>query len=308
MLLVHSPSSLAAALSLALASGACSTDRARPSPARAPATARARAEPDPVPEPEPEPEPAAVSVSAPLHASSSTPDADEPPPDHPMLEKPAPPRPREPPRADPEVHAVFLGARTITVDGLSDEPIWSAAEPAVYARDAEGRDTPFETRARFAWSKTALYAFFDVAYAGFHADASKPVTVERAALEKEDCVELVLVPDAKRPNRVLDVAVGPFGHFFDAALDRASGERDTSWSSGALVGTARDPLAHTVAIEVALTARDVTSALAPGARLSLGLFRFEGAVRRELLAWRTPRTAKPDVHAPDALGALVLDP
>jgi hypothetical protein len=122
-------------------------------------------------------------------------------------------------------------------------------------------------------------------------------------------VELFLGPDAARPRRYFEVELGAFGHFFDIDVDREKGKQDTKWSSGAKIGTARDATAHTAVIEVALTSPDVTQALAPGARLPLGLYRIEGTGEsRQYLAWSPPRTAKPNFHVPEAFGSLVIDP
>jgi uncharacterized protein (DUF362 family) len=242
------------------------------------------------------------------HVPKPAPQPAEDPTDKPALEKPPAAEPTKTGSGKPEVHAVFAGDADFKADGVADESFWKKATPAVFATDYAGHATPIETKVRFAWSKKGLYAFFDLAYAGFHTDTSKPIDVEREGLYKEDCVEIFLTPDPARPKHYFEIELGPFGHFFDIDVDREKGKSDTKWSSGAKIGTVRDASTHTASIEVALTAADVKGALAAGARLPLGLYRIEGTGERQYLAWSPPRTPKPNFHVPEAFGALVLDP
>jgi hypothetical protein len=138
-------------------------------------------------------------------------------------------------------------------------------------------------------------------------DRSRPVGVEREGLYKEDCVEIFLGPDAKTPKRYYEIELGPFGHFFDIDVD--AGKPNTAWSSGARIATIQQPEKYMSTVEVAFEARDITRLLVPGARLPLGLFRIERkGDKRYYLAWRPPRTAKPNFHVPESFGVLVIDP
>jgi uncharacterized protein (DUF362 family) len=227
--------------------------------------------------------------------------------EHPLRADDPPPRV---PSAAAEAHAArLLRGEVIQLDGVSDEAVWARAKAISWSTDPSGSETPFETTVRFAWSASALYALFELGYLGFHADTSKPVEVEREGLLKEDCVKLLITPDPGRPARSFEIALGPFGHFLDAEVDRA-GRRDARWSSGAKIGTLRDPSTHTAAIEVELASADIAKALAAGARLPLGLSRVEGAVRRHHLTWRPGDPAAKAKARPElaGLGALVLDP
>ena len=208
------------------------------------------------------------------HAAKPASHTEEPPPDEPVLDKDQP-APAPAATGKPEAHAIHVDVEP-KIDGVADEAAWAKAKPVSFATDYAGKTTPIATRVRFLWSKKALYAFFDLTYAGFHTDTTRPIDVEREGLYKEDCVELFLGPDAARPKHYFEVELGAFGHFFDIDVDRDKGKQDTKWSSGAKIGTARDATAHTAVIEVALTSADVTQALAPGARLPLGLYRIEG--------------------------------
>ena len=59
-------------------------------------------------------------------------------------------------------------------------------------------------------------------------------------------------------------------------------------------------------IELAVASPEVLAALAPNAKLPLGLFRMEGKAPRQYLAAFPTRTPKPNFHVPDAFGTLVL--
>jgi len=212
-----------------------------------------------------------------------------------------------PPTGKSELHAAALGSETITVDGRGDEAAWGRAKLIHWDTDYAGVATGIHSKARFLWSKDALYALFELEGAGLHTDASKPVKVEREGLYKEDCVEIFFTPDPGRPNHYYEVEVGPFGHFFDLEIDKDAKKSIISWSSKPAIATSRDAKAHRATIEIKLAAPEITGALAPGARLPLGLYRMEGLPERRYLAWSPPRTKKPNFHVPSAFGLLVLE-
>lgn len=196
----------------------------------------------------------------------------------------------------------------MTIDGQIDDA-WKAAPVTSFSTDWAGAETGIETRVRFAWSRHALYTLWELEGAGVNVDASRPLEVERAKLYEEDCVELFLGPDASEKTRYFEVEVGPLGHFLDLEIDRAKAKKqsDVAWSSNPRIATKVDRDARKVTIEVELRARDVVSALRPGASLPLGLYRMEGKSPRRYLAWSPTRTPKPNFHVPDAFGTLKID-
>jgi uncharacterized protein (DUF362 family) len=207
----------------------------------------------------------------------------------------------------PVAHAAPLGDGAIVIDGKGDDAPWSQAKPVSWETDYAGVPTGAVTRARFVYAPAGLYALFEVQGTGLHTDRARPTDVPRPKLYEEDCVEMFFTPDPAHRRRYLETELGPFGHFLDVSVDLDHGS-DTTWSSGARIGTSRDAVAHTATIEVLLTAPEITKALAPGARLPLALYRMEGTAPREYLAWSPPRTARPNFHVPEAFGTLVLDP
>jgi hypothetical protein len=152
-----------------------------------------------------------------------------------------------------------------------------------------------------------LFVLFELSSAGLHGDESAPTDRDRLKLYEQDCVELFLGPDAARPQHYYEIELGPFGHFLDLEIDRAQKKSRVEWSSGVLVRAARSPAEHSAIIEARLSAPELVRALVPGARLPLALYRMEGAEPRQYLAWRPPRTPKPNFHVPDGFGILAVD-
>ncbi len=200
-------------------------------------------------------------------------------------------------------HAAPLGADKIAIDGRADEPVWARAQPVEWTTDYAGVDTGIKTRARFVWGKDALYVLFELEGAASNTDVSKPIDIEREKLWAEDCAEIFLDTTPGSPKSYFEIEVGPKGHFLDLSIDNK--KSDVAWSSGLQLATARD---KTVVLELALTAKDIVGAFKPGASFPLGLYRMEGKDPRHYLAWRPPRTKKPNFHVPEAFGTLTLDP
>jgi hypothetical protein len=157
------------------------------------------------------------------------------------------------------------------------------------------------------YSERALFALYELSQAGLVVDHSFPTDKERPRLYQEDCVELFLAPDPARPSRYYEIELGPAGHFLDLEVDRERKVENVAWSSGVVVATSSDAAARTAVIEARFTAPEIVAALKPGARLPLALFRMDGKAPRRYLAWRPPRSKKPNFHVPEAFGTLVID-
>jgi uncharacterized protein (DUF362 family) len=209
--------------------------------------------------------------------------------------------------ARPVVHASALGDGRIAIDGKGDDAPWAHATPVSWDTDYAAVPTGTVTRARFVYAPAGLYALFELEGTGLHTDRTRPTDVPRAKLYEEDCVELFFTPDPAHRRRYFETELGPFGHFLDVSVDLDHGS-DTTWSSGAHIGTTRDEGARKATIEVLLTAPEIGKALVPGAHLPLALYRMEGTGPRQYLAWSPPRTARPNFHVPEAFGSIVLDP
>jgi uncharacterized protein (DUF362 family) len=208
--------------------------------------------------------------------------------------------------APPLAHAKHVPTSPV-IDGRA-EPVWTSAPAVTWQTDYAGVNADITTKARFLWTEGALFVLFELSGAGLHVDASRPVASERLKLYEEDCVELFIGPQPARPQHYYEIELGPLGHFFDLEIDRAAKASRTEWSSGVTSKTTTDAVHHTAVIEARLAAPEIVTALAAGARLPLALYRMEGKAPRQYLAWRPPRTAKPNFHVPEGFGTLQVDP
>jgi hypothetical protein len=207
--------------------------------------------------------------------------------------------------AAPVAHARHVKVAPV-IDGQLD-PLWATTPSVSWRTDYAGADTGVGTSARFLWTEGALFALFELSGAGLNVDASRPLTSERTKLYEEDCVELFVAPEPARPEHYYEIELGPLGHFFDLEIDRARKASRPEWSSGLQVKTSNDPAGHTALIEARLSAPELASALVAGARLPLALYRMEGKAPRQYLAWRPPRTPKPNFHVSEGFGTLQCD-
>ena len=187
--------------------------------------------------------------------------------------------------------------------------MWDKATPLAFETDWAGKPTRTPTHVRALWSSRALYLLWELDGAGLaNTDRARPIDQERVDLYEEDCVELMLAPDPRERRRYFEIELGPYGHFFDIAVDRIAKKSDNAWSAQLKIGTSRDDAKHRAIIEVAIEAPEIVQALAAGAQLPVGLYRMEGKAPRQYLAAFPTRTPKPNFHVPAAFGALVLEP
>jgi uncharacterized protein (DUF362 family) len=205
----------------------------------------------------------------------------------------------------PVVRAAHV-VRLPTIDGRIDSA-WRLVAPVTWGTDYAGNDSGIVTRARFLWGDAGLFALFELSSADLNVDTTQPTSVERLRLYEEDCVELFFTPDRARPNQYYELELGPFGHWSDIAVDRERKQQRVGWSSQAEVATQHDAAARTAIIEARFSAPEIVNALRAGARLPVALYRIEGKGNRKFLAWRPPRTNKPNFHLPEGFGILLLD-
>lgn len=205
------------------------------------------------------------------------------------------------------------------IDG-GDDAVWDTAPALPWSTNWRGEPVAINTTVRALWSPAAadapatLYLRWeldDADLAAGNTDQTRPIDQERIDLYVEDCVELFLTPNPDEPTRYFEIELGPYGHFFDLAIDRAAKTAATrsvaSWSGGLRIGTSRDAAKKHAVIEVAITAPEIASVLRVGASLPIGLYRMEGKKPRQYLAAFPTNTPKPNFHVPTAFGRLVLE-
>ncbi len=219
-------------------------------------------------------------------------------------------QPTTPTAERPVVHAANLGGETIVVDGRALDAAWARATPVTWDTDYAGNATGIATHVRFMHSPAGLFGLWELEGAALDdTDLTRSPEVSRPKLYEEDCVELFFTPDPKRPRHYFETELGPFGHFFDVAVDRDAHTSDTKWSSGVTVRATQDKAAHRATIEAELVSTEyLPPFVVPGARLPIGLYRMEGKTPRRYLAFSPPRTERPDFHVPEAFGTLIVDP
>jgi hypothetical protein len=209
------------------------------------------------------------------------------------------------------IHAAHVADGEVpAMDGTVDA-VWERAAPLVFATDWMGRDTPHRATVRVLWSARGLHVLWQLEGAGLATDTARPIDQERTGLYEEDCVEVFVAPDPALRGRYFEIEVGPFGHWFDIAVDRTDRpgvkKSDTAWSGQLAIGTTRDPASQTATIELTIAAPELVAALRGGSTLPIGLHRMEGKKPRRYLMAFPGRTAKPSFHAPTGFGQLVLD-
>src|SRR5262249_30766251 len=126
------------------------------------------------------------------------------------------------PERAPHLHAAHVADDELPRLDAAPAPggVWDKAEPLRFTTDWAGRATRTATEVRALWSARGLYLRWDLEGAGLHSDTTRPTDVERTDLYEEDCVELFFTPDPSQPRRYYEIELGPFGHFFDIAVDR----------------------------------------------------------------------------------------
>lgn len=206
----------------------------------------------------------------------------------------------------PTLRAAHVTSPAVSVDGAIDE-VWAAAPPSSFATDWAGQPTASRTTVRAIWTEHALYMLWQIEGTGLNTDRTRPIGVEREGLYNEDCVEIFFTPNPAEPKKYFEIELGPYGHYFDLAIDKKDNTSDIRWSSGAEIATVQDPVNHTAIIEVALTSPDIVRSLKSGANLPINLFRMEGKGARQYLAWSPTKTPRPNFHVPEAFGTLSLE-
>lgn len=219
-----------------------------------------------------------------------------------------------------QLHAKAIApADAPRIDG-ADDKVWDQAVVLPWSTNWQGQSVGINTTVRALWhaaqgaTPATLYLRWeldDASLAANGTDQTRPIDQERIDLYVEDCVELFLAPDATQPAKYFEIEVGPYGHYFDLAIDRsaatAAQRSDASWSGGLRIGTSRDVANHRAVIELAITAPEISQVLRSGAMLPIGLYRMEGKKPRQYLAAFPTNTPKPNFHVPSAFGMLVLE-
>ena len=214
-------------------------------------------------------------------------------------------------------YTVLRAATPPVIDGKLDEAAWAAA-PAI--RDfvfpwwKEGKKEP--TVAKLLWDDEHLY----VAFICQDAHITARHTARDGKIPEDDCVEIMLTPDADRPHVYFNVEFNVIGGILDNFRpDGPDKPRAPKWDAEGLKlagthdGTLNDDrdTDRSWQVEVAIPWRNFAAhmkSLPPraGAVMRANLNRHGGATNPQYSQWSHGGTPKPAFHTPDRFGRLTL--
>lgn len=214
-------------------------------------------------------------------------------------------------------HVIRRAPAPLTIDGNFDEPAWQAARTVgdwVFPWWRAGARE--QTRARLLWDEEYLYLAFECDDA--HITARH---VERdGKIPEDDCVELMLAPDAARPQVYFNIEFNVLGGILDNFRPHGPHQpRAPKWDAegvkiaGAWTGTLNDDrdTDRSWRVEVAIPWRNFAAYMksAPpraGSEMRLNLNRSGGRTNPQFSQWASGGTPKPAFHTPDRFGRVTL--
>jgi hypothetical protein len=214
-------------------------------------------------------------------------------------------------------YTVLRAATPPEIDGRLDEAAWFAA-PAVGAFTftwwKEGRKE--QTCAKLLWDDDCLY----LAFLCEDAHITARHTERDGRIPEDDCVELMLAPDAERPEVYFNIEFNVLGGILDNFRpDGPNKPRAPKWDAdgvkiaGSHAGTLNDDTDtdRSWQVEVAIPWRNFTAQARvipprPGTVMHANLNRHGGRTNPQYSQWSPADTPKPSFHTPGRFGRIVL--
>lgn len=229
--------------------------------------------------------------------------------------QPAGSRPATPYRV-PE-YTIFRAATPLTIDGKFDELAWFAAPSIgefVFPWWKEGKKE--QTGAKLLWDDEYLY----LAFVCEDAHITARHTERDGKIPEDDCVEVMLAPDADRPRVYFNIEFNVLGGIIDNFRPHGPDKpRAPKWDADGvkIAGSHSGTLNHDSdtdrvwQVEVAIPWRNFTGnakSIPPRADtvMRLNLNRSGGQTNRQYSQWAAGGTPKPSFHTPDRFGRVVL--
>ena len=203
------------------------------------------------------------------------------------------------------------------IDGEFDEPAWAAAPSAgdfVFTWYKAGRQE--QTRVRLLWDDECLYlaAICDDA----HITARH--TERDGKIPEDDCLEIMLAPNAATPRIYFNLEFNVIGGLLDNFRPNGPDQpRAPKWDAegvriaGRHVGTLNDDsdTDQHWQVEVAIPWRNFAAVAAavpprPGTVMRMNLNRHGGKTNPQYSQWAQADTPRPSFHTPDRFGRLIL--
>lgn len=214
-------------------------------------------------------------------------------------------------------YTIYRAASPLAIDGRLDEPEWFAAPSVsefVFPWWQSGKKE--RTSAKLLWDDEYLY----LAFVCEDAHITARHTERDGKIAEDDCVELMLTPDADRPRVYFNIEFNVIGGILDNFRPNGPDKpRAPKWDAegvklaGSFVGTLNDDtdVDRHWQVEVAIPWRNFTEhakAIPPraGAAMRLNLNRHGGKTNRQYSQWAAGGTPKPSFHTPDRFGRVVL--
>lgn len=214
-------------------------------------------------------------------------------------------------------YTVLRAAVPPAIDGKLDEAAWLAA-PAitdfVFPWRTGGKKE--QTVAKLLWDDEHLY----IAFLCEDAHITARHTERDGKIPEDDCVEIMLTPDADRPHVYFNIEFNVIGGILDNFRPHGPDKpRAPKWDAagvklaGTYTGTLNDDsdTDRSWQVEVAIPWRNFSAQLKSlppraGAVMRANLNRHGGKTNAQYSQWSHGGTPKPAFHTPDRFGRLVL--
>jgi hypothetical protein len=220
------------------------------------------------------------------------------------------------PNRRPE-YTILRAASPLKVDGKFDEAAWFAAASVgafVFPWWKEGRKE--QTCAKLLWDDEYLY----LAIVCEDAHVSARHTERDGKIPEDDCVEVMLAPNADQPRVYFNIEFNVIGGILDNFRPNGPDKpKAPKWDAegvkiaGTWIGTPNDDSDRDESwqVEVAIPWRnfkDYARAVPPqpGTVMFLNLNRQGGKTNAQYSQWAPAGTAKVSFHTPDRFGAVTL--
>lgn len=214
-------------------------------------------------------------------------------------------------------YTILRATAPIAIDGKLDEPDWMAAPTVgdfVFPWWKDGAREP--TSARLLWDDDYLYLAFRCEDA--HITARH--TERDGKIPLDDCVELMIAPDADHPRVYFNIEFNVLGGILDNFRPNGPDQpRAPKWDAdgvkiaGTYAGTLNDDrdVDRYWQVEVAIPWRnfsDTAKAIPPrpGAVMRANLNRSGGQTNPQYSQWASGGGSKPRFHTPDRFGRVIL--
>ena len=203
------------------------------------------------------------------------------------------------------------------IDGAFDEPAWAAAPAAgdfVFTWYKSGRQE--QTNVRLIWDDEYLY----LAATCDDAHITARHTERDGKIPEDDCLEIMLAPNAATPRIYFNLEFNVIGGLLDNFRPNGPDQpRAPKWDAegvriaGKWSGTLNDDsdTDRHWQVEVAIPWRNFAAVAAaapprPGTVMRMNLNRHGGKTNPQYSQWAQADTPKPSFHTPDRFGRLIL--